>query len=232
MENLRNKLSLQFLNIAVKLAVVNHKAGITTDGCFRTFTRKKFNILHPTDDMIDIEDIAKGLAYKPHFSGFSPRFFSIAEHCLLVEQLMSSYHEQDYCARLEALLHDASEAYTGDMIKPIKNLLPNFVVIEKNIQKAIYAKYNIKPMNYTLNVKFFDNKAQDIEAGIFFDLYDTDRKKMMQHLINYYSPDAAYRIFLTRFNFLVLKIKEGSRNRAQRFVQAYTREHESKGNNQ
>lgn len=227
MEYLRNKLSLMFLNLAVKLAVVNHKAGIKTDGCFRTFTRMKFNVLHPTNVMIDINDIAKGLAYKPHFSGFSPKFFSIAEHCLLVERLVSSFNELDYNARLEALLHDASEAYTGDMIKPIKNLLPNFVLIEKNIQKAIYAKYNITSMNKTLNIKFFDNKAQDIEAGVFYDLYDKDRKEMMQNFIHYYTPDEAYANFLYKFNFLISKIKEQSKNSNQNLAQQIMNNHDT-----
>ncbi|NDW19453.1 hypothetical protein D0T53_11110 [Dysgonomonas sp. 216] len=210
MEKLRNKLCIWLLNISVKLAKVTHKAGIKTDGCFRTFTRKKFNILNPTSDMIDIVDIAKGLAYKPHFSGFSPKFFSIAEHSLLVEEYTRSYHgESCYKLRLEALLHDASEAYTGDMIKPIKNLLPNFVLIEKKIQKAIYRKYGIDPHKNGQEVKFFDNKVQDIEAGVFYDTMDIGRKKHYEdHFVKYLTTDDAYKAFIDKFNYLTSKIQE------------------------
>lgn len=207
MEKLRNKLCLWLLNISVKLAKVTHKAGIKTDGCFRTFTGKKFNILNPTPDMIDIIDIAKGLAYKPHFSGFSPKFFSIAEHCLLVENMVESQDKNNYKARLEALLHDGSEAYTGDMIKPIKNLLPNFVIIEKKIQKTVYDKYNIIPNGYSIWIKKFDNWAQDIEAGVFFDKM-SPRVKQLESYIKYLSPEDAYQAFLDKFNYLVSKINE------------------------
>lgn len=208
MEKLRNKLCVWLLLAAVKLSKADHKAGIKTDGCFRTFTRKKFNVLNPTSDMIDIKDIAKGLAYKPHFSGFSQKFFSIAEHSLLVEEYTRCYHgENNYKLRLEALLHDASEAYTGDMIKPIKNLLPNFVVIEKRIQKAIYKKYDITPYKNGFEVKFFDNKAQDVEASVFFDTVEVSRKKQIEeHYVKFLSPDDAYAAFMGKFNYLTSKI--------------------------
>jgi len=211
MEKLRNKLCVWLLLITVKLAKVNHKAGIKTDGCFRTFTRKKFNILNPTFEMIDIVDIAKGLAYKPHFSGFSPKFFSIAEHSLLVEEYTKSYHgETNYKLRLEALLHDASEAYTGDMIKPIKNLLPNFVLIEKRIQKTIYQKFGIRPLKDGHSVKHFDNIAQDIEAGLFYS-DDENRKYICQQYIEYLSPEESYQAFIDKFNYLTSKIQENEK---------------------
>lgn len=210
MEKLRNKLSIWLLMVVVRIANYRPKGWeVKTNGCFRTYTKRIFNLLEPKPDMIDIVDITKGLAYKPHFSGFSPKFFSIAEHSLLVEELAASYNQLDYKARLEALLHDASEAYTGDMIKPLKNLLPNFVIIEKNIQKAIYQKYGIKPNSVNaINTKKFDIRAQDIEAGIFYNKMDVGRKLVMQQYIKYYSPDESYKQFIEKFRWLTFKIKE------------------------
>ena len=204
MNKVRNTICMWLLQLVVKISNYQTKKWeVKTDGCFRTYKRIKFSLLNTKPDMIHIEDIAKGLAYKPHFSGFSPRFFSIAEHCLLVERLVSLYNENDYYARMEALLHDASEAYTGDMIKPLKNLLPNFVLIEKRIQSVIYKKYEIVPQNYTLNIKWFDNHAQDIEAGAF---YGVD--KAWENYIQYFTPDIAYSNFLNRFHYLQYKIEE------------------------
>lgn len=136
---IRNKTSMLLLKLASKLSIVEHKAGIKTDGCFRTYSGIKFNIINPTFEMITPEDISRGLAHKPHYSGFSPKFFSIAEHSLLVCEFYEMCNPDDYLGQLQALLHDGSEAYTGDMIKPIKNLLPNFVLIENKIQSTIYA---------------------------------------------------------------------------------------------
>ncbi len=185
------------MSMAAKLSVVEHKAGIKTDGCFRTAKGIKFNILHPEPEMIDVKDIAKGLAYKPHFSGFSPQYFSIAEHSLLVQKIIANVFPKNYTLQLEALLHDASEAYTGDMIKPLKNLLPNFVIIEKRIQEVIYNRFGITP----IGVKKADNIAQDIEAAVFFG-------KANYEEIRYLSPDAAYSDFLNKYEYLRWKINE------------------------
>lgn len=212
MDKLNSKIAWFFLRLSVKLGKVNHKAGIKTDGCFRTFTGKVFNALNPSPEMIDIRDIAKGLAYKPHFSGFSPKFFSIAEHSLAVEGMVALIDKDNYQARLEALLHDASEAYTGDMIKPIKNLLPAFVMIEKKIQSAIYSKYGIKYKGYELDIKLSDNRIQEIEAMAFY------RKAtglapfeniVVNRYIRYLTPDEALKEFLERFEWLTYKIKGG-----------------------
>lgn len=212
MDKLNSKIAWFFLRLSVKLGKVNHKAGIKTDGCFRTFTGKVFNALNPSPEMIDIRDIAKGLAYKPHFSGFSPKFFSIAEHSLAVEEMVALIDKNDYPARLAALLHDASEAYTGDMIKPIKNLLPAFVMIEKKIQSAIYSKYGIKYKGHELDIKLSDNRIQEIEAMAFY------RKAtgltpfeniVVNRYIRYLTPDEALKGFLERFEWLTYKIKGG-----------------------
>lgn len=212
MDKLNSKIAWFFLRLSVKLGKVNHKAGIKTDGCFRTFTGKVFNALNPSLEMIDIRDIAKGLAYKPHFSGFSPKFFSIAEHSLAVEGMVALIDKDNYPARLAALLHDASEAYTGDMIKPIKNLLPAFVMIEKKIQSAIYSKYGIKYKGHELDIKLSDNRIQEIEAMSFY------RKAtgltpfeniVVNRYIRYLTPDEALKGFLERFEWLTYKIKGG-----------------------
>ena len=165
---------------------------------------------NPSFEMIDIRDIAKGLAYKPHFSGFSPKFFSIAEHSLAVEEMIALIDKDNYHARLEALLHDASEAYTGDMIKPIKNLLPNFVMIEKKIQSTIYSKYGIQPKSYDLDIKPTDNRIQDIEAMAFYrkdaDLSPFERI-LVEKYIKYLTPDEALKEFTARFEWLIAKTK-------------------------
>ncbi len=44
---------------------------------------------------------------------------------------------------MEALLHDASEAYCKDLPSPLKALLPEYKVIEKKVQKVICYKWDI-----------------------------------------------------------------------------------------
>lgn len=200
---------MMLVKLAVKFSIVEHKAGIKTDGCFRTYTGIKFNILRPTVDMIEPEDIARGLAHKPHYSGFSPKFFSIAEHSLLVCEFYGMHNPIDYIGQLQALLHDASEAYTGDMIKPLKNLLPNFVLIENRIQSVVFTKYGIDQKKRKSKIKEFDNHIQDIEADAFYhrDSLSLIGEYLVNKHINYLSPSDAYKAFWEKYNFLIDKLK-------------------------
>lgn len=84
------------------------------DWC-QTFTGRKFWPLDPRADEITIEDVAHGLAMTCRYGGHSRRFYSVAEHCVLV-----SFHVPAQFA-LHGLLHDSAEAYIGDMIRPLKH---------------------------------------------------------------------------------------------------------------
>jgi len=114
------------------------------DGTIRTLSGKKFDFSRPSPEMVDIIDIASGLAYKGHFAGQTPEMFSIAQHCNWVcnEYCLRFPNESDGM-KLMALLHDASEAYTGDIVKPLKMYLPNFVSLENSIMQAIALRFKL-----------------------------------------------------------------------------------------
>jgi uncharacterized protein len=160
------------------------------DGCITTYTGKKFNFLNPTEEMIDIHDIAKGLAYKAHFAGQIPKYFSIAQHSLMVYNRIG--HDESYMLKLAALLHDASEAYTGDMVKPLKNLLPDFKEIENKIMRVILNKFGLD-MGWITHVKPFDLIIQQQEYDQFY------RHKMTFQCL---SPDEAAHMFLQAFDYV------------------------------
>ncbi|MDP3133715.1 MAG: phosphohydrolase, partial [Burkholderiaceae bacterium] len=89
-----------------------------------TFKGNRFYPAEPRIDGIDIEDIAHGLAYQCRFNGQTSAFYSVAQHSLMVADLVPP------ALRRAALLHDAAEAYLGDMVKPLKALVPDFGHIE------------------------------------------------------------------------------------------------------
>ena len=114
---------------------------ITTD-YVSTFSGNRFYPLRPHIDQVAIEDIAHGLAYQCRFNGQTKTFYSIAQHSLIVASLVPPP------LRLAALLHDAAEAYLGDMVKPLKVLLPEFAALEDKVTAIIAATYGIDFSDY------------------------------------------------------------------------------------
>jgi hypothetical protein len=76
-----------------------------------TRSKQVLDLLHPDASHIRFEDIASGLSYKSHYAGQTPAFFSIAQHSLLVLDLLESEKEPiPNGLKKAALLHDAAEA--------------------------------------------------------------------------------------------------------------------------
>lgn len=103
-----------------------------------TFLGNRFYLTRPHIDDIAIEDIAHGLAYQCRFNGQTSAFYSVAQHSLMVMELVPAEH------RFAALLHDAAEAYLGDMVKPLKNLFPEFSAIEAQVMAIIGEKFGVE----------------------------------------------------------------------------------------
>lgn len=107
-----------------------------------TFSGNRFYPLEPRIDRVAIEDIAHGLAYQCRFNGQTREFYSVAQHSLIVASLVPPQ------LRLAALLHDAAEAYLGDMVKPLKVLLPEFAAIEDKVTALIAEAFDIDFSDY------------------------------------------------------------------------------------
>ena len=102
-----------------------------------TRSGRQVSLLNPQYSQIDIGDIAHGLAYQCRFNGQTSRFYSIAQHCLMVASILPDH------LKLAGLLHDAAEAYIGDVVQPLKVLLPDYQVIESNFNQAIELRFNV-----------------------------------------------------------------------------------------
>ncbi len=102
-----------------------------------TFLGNRFFLTRPHIDDVAIEDIAHGLAYQCRFNGQTSTFYSVAQHSLMVMSLVPA------TLQFQALLHDAAEAYLGDMVKPLKHLFPEFSVIESRVMEIIGQRYAI-----------------------------------------------------------------------------------------
>src|SRR5438477_8188248 len=82
-----------------------------------------FDFRAPASSNFTIEDVAHGLANICRYAGQCRRFYSVAEHSILVSETALGFE-------LEALLHDAAEAFMGDITRPLKQILPQYKKIE------------------------------------------------------------------------------------------------------
>ena len=102
-----------------------------------TRSGRRVALLNPSPAQIVIGDIAHGLAHQCRFNGQTNKFYSVAQHSVLVASILPRE------LRLAGLLHDASEAYLGDIVQPLKELLPEYQTIEANFCKVLGERFNV-----------------------------------------------------------------------------------------
>ena len=113
----------------------------------QTYSGKRFELdeeINP--DTIDIEDIAHALSQICRFGGHTRQFYSVAEHSVRVAHLLV---DQGRAVQLQGLLHDAAEAYLGDIVRPLKTEAQRereHVVHSAIIQKFGIEQYGVNPL--------------------------------------------------------------------------------------
>ena len=109
-----------------------------TDDCWeQTYGGQVFTPLQPIEEDIYIVDIAHALSNICRFGGHCEQFYSVAQHSVFVSNVCNPRDA------LWGLLHDAAEAYIGDIITPIKQKITEFKKIENGILAAIAKRYNL-----------------------------------------------------------------------------------------
>lgn len=140
----------------------------------QTISGKKFDYADPTPEMIDIGDIAIALSRQPRFVGHTSDFYSVAQHSVLVSTLVQINGGTRF-QQMIALLHDATEAYIGDMAAPLKSIVPQFREIEERIWKVIcISQFDSQYFELPECVKHADAVALATEARDLFDFEPID----------------------------------------------------------
>jgi hypothetical protein len=128
-----------------------------------TFTGQTVNPTGVTDEQIRIEDIAHALALTNRFGGHTPVPISVAQHSVFVSTLCSKQES------LRGLLHDASEAYLGDVVRPLKHSpkMRDYLVLEEALQTRILEKYGCAGEG-SYGVNQADELALQVEMVVSF----------------------------------------------------------------
>jgi 5'-deoxynucleotidase YfbR-like HD superfamily hydrolase len=109
----------------------------------KTFTGR-VDPLNPVVDEINIEDIAHALSRQCRYNGHCVGFISVARHCIWVASHLET-EGFDETVQLTGLLHDAAEAYLGDLVRPIKHseFGVAYLKVEAVLEEVIAEKFGI-----------------------------------------------------------------------------------------
>lgn len=152
-----------------------------------TFSGKKFDPMDIKAEDICLEDIAHALSLLCRGGGHLKHFYSVGQHSI---NCMKEARERGWSERVQAacLLHDASEAYISDIIRPVKMYLSNYVEIEKKIMDKIWERFHLNDLSAEENQKWklIDDEILNCELKeLMRGAQDTEVKEL------YSRPDTA-----------------------------------------
>lgn len=107
-------------------------------GHIQTFSGKLINLFNVNSKDIELIDIAHGLANTCRWNGHTKSFYSVAEHSIRVFDRVSS------SKKLTALFHDCEESLWGDIVSPLKALLPTEIITKiVETRQIIFNKFGV-----------------------------------------------------------------------------------------
>ena len=158
-----------------------------------------FDFCAPASSDFTIEDIGHGLSNICRYSGQCKSFYSVAEHSILVSETAVGFE-------FEALLHDAAEAFLGDITRPLKQMLPEYKRIEAEVERAILDRFGVIG-SLPSQIKKADLRVLAAEQKQIMP-EGTDGWVRGQKVdpapivVRHLPPDEAKRVFLERFEAL------------------------------
>ena len=188
------------------------------DYYIRTYTGKKFNITNPEPEQVDIVDIAHALAGQNRFNGHTKDgYYNVAQHSWWVSKLCKPENA------LWGLLHDAAEAYVGDVVAPVKWAMADiyasmnhdnkegfksvFKELERRVQNAVCVAFHLSPWEPT-DVKHADHVmvvtegARFVNGGIAMGGLPKRQVSPANIDLTIWRPEVAERRFLARYEEL------------------------------
>jgi hypothetical protein len=159
--------------------------------------------MDPDPIEIDPLDIAHALSMLCRYNGHVDRFYSVAEHCILMSNAVPAEDA------LWALLHDATEAYVGDMIRPLKRFMPDYIVVENRLMEAIASRFGLTgPM--PSSVKDADNRILLTERAALLSVspapwgFGLEDLEPLPVFVSGWAPEVGQTMYLDRLGELLI----------------------------
>lgn len=156
-----------------------------------TYTGWEVDLANPKPDDVHIVDIATALSRICRYTGHLDYHYSVAQHSVYVSEMTGT---------LEGLMHDAHEAYVGDVSSPLKKLLPDYAKIEEKHRANIAQVYDL-PLEMSRECHEADMQMLANESLTFFERnFAPDYKPTRLDCV--WSPELARQKFLDVFDTL------------------------------
>jgi hypothetical protein len=158
-----------------------------------------FDYEAPDSSIFTIEDIAHGLSMTCRFAGHCRWHYSVAQHSIHVSEIVPPEHAY------QGLMHDAPEFAVGDMAKPLKVICPDYGVVEKRVEGAVFRRFNVAtPLPPTIkeaDIQMLATEQRQLMQNR--DDWDYTRgRKPLDFTIPVWTPEEAKARFLARYSTL------------------------------
>ena len=164
-------------------------------GWIATYGGRYIYPLDPDPSVIQVDDIAHALANQCRFTGHTRKFYSVAQHCYLASVIVPPKFA------LEALLHDASEAYISDIARPVKRAEgfgEFYKVAEERLERAIAERFGT-PFPMSPEVKEADEALLWAEMRDLMPCDPPEDAVAYPTLIEPWAPEQAESYYLKRY---------------------------------
>lgn len=173
----------------------------------QTYTGLEFNFMDPDPSTVCVEDIAHALSRLCRFTGHTPQHYSVAQHSVLVSQNIHSAYA------FEGLMHDAAEAYVGDVSAPAKIMMRRLVGprvvspydrLEQLVWRTIARRFKL-PFELHTRVKTSDLRMLMTEKKMLGEeprSWGINVEPYTHFQIVPWPAEKAEQLFLSRFHYL------------------------------
>lgn len=110
-----------------------------------TYIGLRVDLLNTLPEQIQPTDIVMGLSRARRWAGQSHVEYSVAQHSVEVYRLLKRWSPDRLDLQMAGLMHDASEAYLGDVPTPWKALMPDYLAVERRLMNMVAVRFNFSP---------------------------------------------------------------------------------------
>lgn len=193
-----------------------------------TYTGRVVDLEKPSPDVVSVDDVAHSLSLQCRWVGQCRHFYSVAEHSVLVmlkagQSAGSGVFDVQLTTRqrLAALLHDAHEAYVGDVTRPLKHCLEGrttaFRTLDDSWKRTVAEKFGfLAELEDDVFQKTFVKNADD--ACLYAEalaLFPDDHESLVPRIydpvvqVECLLPAEAESLFLSTFRNLEQRVRLG-----------------------